>query len=259
MLDYFKRSFRIFKENALSNFLYDSLKNTLVFGALLLLLKLFPDKSSIGGFLNSTITVTIFQQAMIIVFFAGLSMVLSFAFHRSRLQAMKQNLLTDELTGLSNEKALAIDLREIIESAKKSTEGFAIILMDIDNFKELNDKAGQVVADAILHKLGRILGGDKFITDTVYRQHKKGDEFVIIARKTSLENAVRAANRKREFIVATGFQIAGHSNEFHITISCGVTTFNIGKDSAESVLDRAHRAMIKAKSQVGKNQTSSLV
>lgn len=86
--------------------------------------------------------------------------------------------------------------------------------MDIDNFKALNDKFNQTVADIILKKLGINLKSDSRITDSIYRQHEKGDEFIIITKDTNLGDATTAANRKRVTISKTGISVDGYNNPF---------------------------------------------
>ncbi len=81
--------------------------------------------------------------------------------------------------------------------------------MGIDNFKSYNEKHGYTKADEILKKLGHILKNDSRITDTTFRQHLKGDEFIIVAAETDLSNAIKAANRKRTLIAITDFTIPG--------------------------------------------------
>ena len=130
--------------------------------------------------------------------------------------------------------------------------------MDIDNFKDFNSKYGFQVADGIMEKLGTLLKSDSRITDSTFRQHMKGDEFIILTRETNLENAVRAANRKRELIEKTGFQTE-NEQVVYLTVCCGVVEYNPNKDNNDSFLLRAHTAMMSAKSIEGKNQTKSLI
>ncbi len=131
--------------------------------------------------------------------------------------------------------------------------------MDIDNFKELNTKFTQKTADAVLVKFGTLLKADNRLTDTIYRQHVKGDEFVIITKETILENAVKAADRKRINIAKTGIQIEGYAAPFFVTVCCGVVEFNAKADNDEAILDRAFTAMKDAKAKIGKNATTSLI
>lgn len=172
---------------------------------------------------------------------------------------IRKDLHTDELTGLPNKKALDTELKEILTTAKKEGKNLSIILMDIDDFKKFNTNQGQNVADEVLKKFGALLKSDSRITDRIYRQHLKGDEFVIIAGETTLDNAVIAANRKRELIAKTGIQIDNVKDPFVLTVCCGVVELDHKKDDENTILVRAHSAMLMAKAIKGKNQTKSLI
>lgn len=162
------------------------------------------------------------------------------------------------MTGLPNHKALNEKLPETIEWAKSEKRIFSLILMDIDDFKKINTLYGYENADKVLSKLGNLLRNDGRATDTTFRQHAKGDEFIIIAKGTSLQNARLAANRKRDLIKDTSFEIKGIDVVVTLTICCGVVEYN-NLDDQETILKRAHRAMMSAKTKEGKNSVEALM
>ncbi len=127
---------------------------------------------------------------------AILSFLLTKKHYDGKFVLIKNDLHTDQLTGLPNNRALDRDMSVSISEAKRNNTNLSVILIDIDNFGEINTKKGQLVADKVLVRFAEFLSSDKRITDTVYRQH--GDEFVIIAKNTNLDGALIAANRKRE-------------------------------------------------------------
>jgi len=188
-----------------------------------------------------------------------ITFLIQFLIYRKRFSLIKKDLHTDQLTGLPNKRALDEELKNIVNLARKEGENISIVLMDIDDFKNFNTIYGQVIADEVLKKFGALLKSDCRITDRIYRQHVKGDEFVIVAKETSLENAIIAANRKRKLIAKTGIQIENIQNPFVLTVCCGVVELNIEKDNENTILERAHAAMLQAKAIKGKNQTKSLI
>ena len=162
----------------------------------------------------------------------------------------------DELTGLKNHKALEKDFDNLEKNRENKDEPISIILFDIDDFKKFNDENNYEIADKILTKLGGLLAKDSRITDETYRYFMRGDEFLIIAKQTSLSNAQIAADRKRRLISDSSFEIDG--NHFKLTVSCGVTEFNKG-ELKTNVLDRVNKALQKAKKKQNKNCTEIIV
>ncbi len=130
--------------------------------------------------------------------------------------------------------------------------------MDIDNFGLINTNHGQHLADEILKKFGIFLKSDSRATDSIYRQHLKGDEFIIIARDTILDNALKAAIRKRDLIANTGIQILGYDAQFRLTVCCGIAELN-ANDDLDSLIERAHVAMKQAKTVMGQNNCVTLI
>lgn len=259
MLDYFKKSFKKLKEDVLAKAIYDIGKYAVVALITYGLLNLLPSGSSVGDFLKRIISLTVLQFGLVLFVAVTTTTIIYFLINRKRFSIIKHDLHTDELTGIPNDRALKQDLNKTIAWAKSENKPFSIILMDIDNFKDLNTKFTQKTADAVLVKFGTLLKSDNRLTDTIYRQHVKGDEFVIITKETILENAVKAADRKRVNISKTGIQISGYTTAFSVTVCCGVVEFNPKMDNDETILERAFTAMKNAKTRTGKNATVSLI
>ena len=259
MIDYLRQTFKKLKEDILASVIYEVGKYIVVAIGAYFILKLFPKDSSLGDFLSKTISVTVLQGVFIIFFFIVATIVIYFFFNRKRFALIKKDLQTDELTGVPNHRALTLDLSKTIAWAKSEDKPFSLILMDIDDFKKFNSDFSQTVADKVLVKFATLLRLDSRLTDSLYRQHVKGDEFIIITKDTILENAVKAANRKRETIASTGIQIEGYNEPFHLTVCCGVVEFDSRADDIQSILERGFTAMKQAKSKPNKNSTVSLV
>lgn len=259
MIDYIKRTYKKITDDILAKAIYDIGKYVFVVLVTYGLLNLIPSNSSVGDVLRMEISFSVLQFGLILFIAVASTIIIDFFLNKKKFALIKHDLQTDELTGIPNHRALSQDLKETIDWAKSENKTFSIILMDIDDFKNLNSTFGLKVADEVLIKFGTLLRADNRLTDTIYRQHVKGDEFIIITKETILENAVKAADRKRENIAKTGIQISGFPTPFSLTVCCGVVEFNPKIDSEETILERGFNAMKQAKAKTGKNFTVSLI
>ena len=178
---------------------------------------------------------------------------ITFLIQNVKYQRLKKDSLRDELTGLFNYKAFPVRLKECIIAAKKDKKAISLILLDIDNFKQINDTYLLSGGDNVMVQLGAYLGEDARASDIICRQHMKGDEFVIIALNTNKDQARMAAERKRKEISEKEFQI-GKSNLVKITVSCGVAEWEPETDTPDSLLEKANKALLLAKN-LGKNRS----
>ncbi len=153
--------------------------------------------------------------------------------------------VTDKLTGLYNRLKLDELLSQEIERARRYGSTFSLILLDIDDFKEVNDNYGHSEGDEVLKKIARRLQSSIRVTDTVYRYG--GEEFLILCPETALAKTLIMAEHLRMNASETKFPISPNQ-----TISLGVSTYQQG-DSCSSVIDRADEELYKAK-RAGKNQ-----
>lgn len=154
---------------------------------------------------------------------------------------------TDYLTKLYNRKELDELLTKAENIAKRYHDEFSIILLDIDDFKKVNDTYGHLAGDEFLIEFGNILTSVTRETDFVGRWG--GEEFLIICPKANKENALKAAENLREEIEKHKFKKVEHK-----TASFGVSTYKEG-DSLIELVARADEAMYASKSQ-GKNKVS---
>lgn len=256
-MSYLKRSFKKFREDALSKFFYDLLKALAVSIVGVLAVALIPQSTSFGEILRTQHSLSLYSlilSSLIIITITIFTVTLLFDKKYKRLKAESQ---TDETTGLKNHKAFTEYLNETITSADTSAKTFSLILLDVDDFKKFNTKYSTTIADQVLSKLGELLANDRRSTDETFRQFLRGDEFVIVTKETSLDDAMKAAERKRNLIGSTAFIV--DKITYKLTVSCGVTAFKQKKDSATSLIDRAHRALIEAKGIEGKNNTKSSI
>lgn len=246
-MKYIIESFEKFRKDALSKLIYDILKYVLIGIILIQLLKYIP---IVKEFLTQKIEVSLWLLISLILTTIFLVFILYYFKFQAVLNELKEQNQFDELTNLKNHKALEERFDLIFNNSQKLSTSF--ILMDIDNFKKFNEDFSYDIADIIMAKLGDLLKRDSRITDEVYRYYLKGDEFLIIATETNISNAQVAADRKRQLIQDTNFNINGEI--YRLTVSCGVTEL-LTNDSKELLKDRLNQALKKAK----KNQTKNKV
>ncbi|HEY4207943.1 MAG TPA: GGDEF domain-containing protein [Puia sp.] len=182
-----------------------------------------------------------------------LTSFVTYIIQNRKYQRLKKDSLKDELTGLANYKAFPGRLKESMTSAKKDKKAISVILIDVDNFKQINDRYLLSGGDNVMAQLGAYLGEDSRASDIVCRQHMKGDEFVIIALGTNKDQARMAAERKRKEISEKEFQI-GRTDLVKITVSCGIAEGHPESDTAESILEKANKALLRAKA-LGKDKS----
>lgn len=252
-MNYIKESFLKFRKDVLSRIFFEILKWLFTTFILVIILKYVP---LVKEKLEIRITLSIWTIIILSILIIGISLTISFLLFNNKYKLLQLKSDTDELTGLKNHKALDKDLSKLEKNRESKEEPTSIILFDIDNFKKFNDDNSYEVADKILTKLGTFLVKDSRITDETYRYFMRGDEFLIIARQTSLSNAKIAADRKRKLIESALFEVEG--NNFKLTVSCGVTEFNKG-ESKDDVLSRVSKALQKAKKRQNKNCTEIIV
>ena len=160
---------------------------------------------------------------------------------------------TDPLTGVTNRRAFETRLHREWRYAKRRDSTLAILMVDIDHFKTVNDTKGHGAGDLALQELAEIMQTTARETDTVARFG--GDEFVILLPDTGWQGAMTFAERLRKNVDDHTF--IGEGVELEITISIGVALAR-GTDpvSVDDLLEQADRSLYKAKSG-GRNRISA--
>ena len=166
---------------------------------------------------------------------AGLTVV-------ERLRESHEQAVTDDLTGLGNRRHLVDTLHETIESADERGDELALLLIDLDGFKELNDTLGHHAGDEVLRQIGprlkELLRGD----DTLARLG--GDEFAVILQPGDEASASTAGLRLRAALEES-FAVGGI--HVHIDASVGIALYPQHAEDAMGLLQRADVAMYQAK------------
>ncbi len=153
---------------------------------------------------------------------------------------------TDVLTGCVSRRAFESRLSREWRQARRRTSTLAVLMVDIDHFKDINDGNGHSAGDMVLAELGEIMRSTARETDTVARLG--GDEFVIMLPDTAWQGAMTFAERLRRNVDEHRFELAPGS-VLPITISVGVALAK-GSDPVthDDLLQSADRALYKAKS-----------
>ncbi len=164
---------------------------------------------------------------------------------KSQYQKSVSMALTDGLTGLYNRHYLNNHLDNMVKQATANSKHLALMIMDMDHFKQVNDTHGHDVGDMILKQLAAVIIRTARSTDLAARFG--GEEFVILMPETDPLAALGAANRMREIVENTPFSIGGDGQTIQKTVSIGVASLHFEKDSAEALLKRADEALYLAK------------
>lgn len=163
---------------------------------------------------------------------------------RVRQTALLQHqTLHDALTGLPNRTLFLDRLRQAITSARRDTEPFGVMMMDLDRFKEVNDTLGHHVGDLLLQEVGSSIKLGLRESDTVARLG--GDEFAILLPRIHGLSDVLGVARKVVDKVARTYKVEAHSLD--IGVSIGVTLFPTHGEDEMTLMRRADVAMYVAK------------
>jgi diguanylate cyclase (GGDEF)-like protein/PAS domain S-box-containing protein len=149
----------------------------------------------------------------------------------------------DQLTGLPNRRLLHDRLTQSLSSAKRSATQLAIIYLDLDHFKDINDSLGHQVGDELLQEVARRLQACVRKEDTLARMG--GDEFVIMLNQISDEHAAAHVAEKILHEIARPIQLGSH--ELRISPSLGISLFPQDGHDAETLLKHADAALYQAK------------
>ncbi|WP_164966718.1 GGDEF domain-containing protein [Aliarcobacter trophiarum] len=156
----------------------------------------------------------------------------------------------DYLTQVNNRKSIDYFLQENEKIFKQCSNEFSIILIDIDNFKEINDTYGHLIGDKVLIKIAEVL--KKYVRDTDIVGRFGGEEFIIICSNTKQEGVKKLAENLRKILLKQDFEILRQ-----VTASFGIASYK-DTDNIDELIKRADRALYLAKSK-GKNRVEQIL
>jgi diguanylate cyclase (GGDEF)-like protein/PAS domain S-box-containing protein len=155
--------------------------------------------------------------------------------------------VTDGLTGLKNHRAFQEQLAAVFEHTARYQHSLSVLLLDVDNFKPLNDTFGHAAGDEVLKAVAAVLQATARNTDFVARHG--GDEFIVILPETEAEGAVTIAERIRAAVAEKAWKPRA------ITLSSGVATLTARMGSAAKLLEAADKALYFSKAK-GRNSVT---
>jgi len=164
------------------------------------------------------------------------------------VERVKQLAYLDGLTGIFNRRFFEVRILEEIERAHRHKTGMAVIMADIDQFKQLNDDFGHLLGDEVLRQISSLFQQQLRKIDVVCRYG--GEEFALLLSQTGPQHAVAVAEKLRRAV--EGWQFPGVART--ITISSGVAVFPDQGITRDELISAADNALYAAK-QAGRNRT----
>jgi diguanylate cyclase (GGDEF)-like protein len=155
---------------------------------------------------------------------------------------------TDHLTGAATRRSFTLEMEKTLARHKRKPHPAALLLMDIDHFKRVNDTYGHPAGDLVLRKVVEVLSLDLRQSDTVGRLG--GEEFGVLLQDSELPEAFEAAERLRARLEAT---VVEHDPPLRVTASFGVAALDAHWSSVEQWLYAADQALYQAKAD-GRNR-----
>ena len=152
-------------------------------------------------------------------------------------ESMRQLAYVDGLTGVHNRRYFEMRIQEELERALRFQSGMAVIMVDVDHFKTLNDEFGHLMGDEVLRGVAGTLKQQLRKIDMICRYG--GDEFSIVAPELEGENALALAENLRCYIEAHPFPGVPRP----VTISCGVARFRLNGKTRDELVGAADKAL----------------
>lgn len=166
-------------------------------------------------------------------------------------EAMREASLVDTLTGCSTRAEGARRLEAELSRAQRGDTSVAVLMLDLDHFKSINDRFGHTTGDAALTAVAGTMLTTLRASDV--RCRWGGEEFLLVLPDSSVERAQRAAENLRLRIAST--TVAAGNQIVHVTASIGLTLSERGETDLQQLMTRADRALYEAK-RMGRNRTS---
>ncbi len=149
----------------------------------------------------------------------------------------------DALTGLYNKRFIVNELENYCRIARRSGRAFSVILIDIDDFKDINDRFGHLAGDEYLKRLGALIR--QTLRDQDLAGRVGGEEFLMVLPETGVEGAMQLGVRLRRAVEEFVLPVQGRP--VRTTISAGVCQYERGMRDVQELLDLADQALYEAK------------
>ncbi len=152
--------------------------------------------------------------------------------------------LTDEVTGLFNQRKLLEDLSYYISRYSIEKKGFSLLFIDIDYFKNVNDQYGHIVGSQLLVDMATVVKAQLRSNDLVYRYG--GDEFIVLLPSSTVEDSKKIAIRISEAVKSAEFKIDSEI-KYKLSLSIGIAEYPNDASSAKSIIEFADKMMYLSK------------
>lgn len=159
--------------------------------------------------------------------------------------------IIDALTELYNYRYFRSKLTDELRRADRYRQQLSILMLDLDHFKEVNDRYGHQTGNIILREVSRIM--EQCVRDIDVVARYGGEEFVVILPQTDEEDATTIAERIRETVDKNYFPNSNGQREIQITVSLGIATYPEGIHNIEQLFEKVDRALYRAKAE-GRNR-----
>jgi diguanylate cyclase (GGDEF)-like protein len=193
---------------------------------------------------------SLYLNVLIVLLIAGLSVWLTGMTISRYQRRLEEMAVTDKLTGLANRQAFGPLIEHTLSEIRRKPEPMCLLLIDVDHFKEINDRHGHVAGDLVLQKLAQQLAAGLRESDLIFRWG--GEEFLVVLRNCETRDALRIGDKLRSTI-ATMTTAAG-TQPLSVTISLGIAERHEA-EAIDPLIARADRALYAAK-RAGRNCSS---
>jgi diguanylate cyclase (GGDEF)-like protein len=169
------------------------------------------------------------------------------------LQQAERFSLEDSVTQVNNRRCLDVRLAADVQRARRYASPLTIAMVDIDNFKSINDRFAHASGDEVLRRVAALMRTS--LRDSDYVARYGGDEFVLVFPETRLTNARMVCEMVRERVAAEDWSAIGP--DVKITVSLGVAERSPNTNSPDLLLNAADRMLYRAK-RAGKNSVAPI-
>ncbi|MCP5071115.1 MAG: GGDEF domain-containing protein, partial [bacterium] len=152
-------------------------------------------------------------------------------------EVLEQLSITDGLTRLHNHRHFQDHYLSETRRSDRTGHPLCLVLIDIDDFKRLNDDFGHSVGDRVLSGVAMVM--NEQVRETDYLARYGGEEFAMLLPETTLEGAIQLAEKLRFAVAAARFDIPGAADPVRVTVSLGVALFSNSPDETFNAADRA--------------------
>jgi diguanylate cyclase (GGDEF)-like protein len=159
--------------------------------------------------------------------------------------------LTDSVTSIYNRSYLEQSLKYELEKAKERRTLLSIIMIDIDNFKAINDSFGHRSGDLVLEQVADLIQAN--IRDVDFVARYGGEEFIVALPEIGPDRALEIAERIRNAIEQSSFIGANLASAISLTVSCGLAAYPVTAKNLDELMQKADEFMYEAK-RAGRNQ-----